>query len=89
MEAGLPYMAVVPNMWYVYPWRYAKIILVIAGEKKGVRIQTRKQSYEVLVYKETYVKVVTISNHHWSYNYFNAVFICFDLVLGCCYKKLK
>jgi hypothetical protein len=23
------------------------------------------------------------------YNYFNAVSICFDLVLGCYYKKLK
>jgi hypothetical protein len=32
--------------------------------KKGVRIKTQKQSYEVLVYKETYVKVVTRLTHN-------------------------
>jgi hypothetical protein len=31
---------------------YAKIILVMAGKKKGVKIKTQKQSYEVLVHKE-------------------------------------
>jgi hypothetical protein len=33
-------------------------------KKKGVKIKTQKQSYEVLVYKETYVKVVTRPAHH-------------------------
>jgi hypothetical protein len=34
-------------------WGYAKIILVMAeNTKKGVKIKTQKQSYEVLVYKE-------------------------------------
>jgi hypothetical protein len=42
---------VVPNLWFAYPWGYAKIILVIA-KKKRVKIKTRKQSYQVLVYKE-------------------------------------
>jgi hypothetical protein len=39
-----------PNLWYVYPWGYAKIILVIAENKKKilVKIKTQKQSYEVL-----------------------------------------
>jgi plasmid stability protein len=45
--------AVVSNLWYAYPWEYAKIILVMAENiKKGVKIKTQKQSYEVLVYKE-------------------------------------
>jgi hypothetical protein len=36
-------------------WGYAKIILVMAKtppQKKGVKIKTQKQSYEVLVHKE-------------------------------------
>jgi hypothetical protein len=36
-------------------WGYAKVILVMKGKdkkKKGVKIKTQKQSYEVLVYKE-------------------------------------
>jgi hypothetical protein len=39
---------VVPNLWY------AEIILVMAEKKKkkGVKIKTQKQSYEVFVYKE-------------------------------------
>jgi hypothetical protein len=40
-------------------------------------------------FKERHVKVVTRPAHHQSYNYFNAVFICFDLVLGCYYKKIE
>jgi hypothetical protein len=32
-------------------WGYAKIILVMAENKKKVKIKTQKQSYEVLVYK--------------------------------------
>jgi hypothetical protein len=44
---------VVPNLWYAYPWGYARIILVMAeNTKKGVKIRTQKGSYEVLVYKE-------------------------------------
>jgi hypothetical protein len=44
---------VVPNLWYAFPWRYAKTILVMAENKgRGVKIKTQKQSYEVLVYKE-------------------------------------
>jgi hypothetical protein len=45
---------VVPNLWYAYPWGYAKIILVMAEntKKKGVKIKTQKQSYEVLVHKK-------------------------------------
>jgi hypothetical protein len=48
-------------------WGYAKIILVMAEntkEKKGVKIKTQKQSYEVLVYKERHVKVVSRPAHH-------------------------
>jgi hypothetical protein len=37
-------------------WGYAKIILVMAEnthtKKKGIKIKTQKQSYEVLVYKK-------------------------------------
>jgi hypothetical protein len=33
--------------------------------KKGVKIRTLKQSYEVLVYKEKHVKVVTRPTHHY------------------------
>jgi hypothetical protein len=52
---------VVPNLRYAYPWGYAADRLGLRennignGEKhpkKGVKIKTRKQSYEVLVYKE-------------------------------------
>jgi hypothetical protein len=44
---------VVPNLWYAYPWGYAKIILVMEeNKKKGVNIKTKKQSYEVSVHKE-------------------------------------
>jgi hypothetical protein len=59
-------MAVVPNLWYAYAWGYVKIILVMAEntKKKGVKIKTQKQSYEVWVYRETYVKVVTRPSHH-------------------------
>jgi hypothetical protein len=71
------------------PLGHAKIISVMSGntKKKRVKIKTQKQSYGVLVYKERHVKVVTRPAHHWSYNYFNAVFICFDLVLGCYYQN--
>jgi hypothetical protein len=42
-----------------------KIILVMAeNTKKGVKIKTQKQSYEILVYKETYVEVVTRPAHN-------------------------
>jgi hypothetical protein len=63
---------------------YAKIILLMAKntKKRGVKIKTQKLSYEVLVYKETYVKIVTRPARRQSYNYFNAVIIRFDLVLG-------
>jgi hypothetical protein len=45
---------VVTNPWNAYPWRYEKIILVMAEntKKKGVKIKTRKQSSEVSVCKE-------------------------------------
>jgi hypothetical protein len=33
-------------------------------KKKGVKIKTQKQNYEVLVYKETYVKFVSRPAHH-------------------------
>jgi hypothetical protein len=39
-------------------WGYAKIILVMAEntkKKKGVKIKTQEQSYEILVYKERLV----------------------------------
>jgi hypothetical protein len=49
-------MTVVPNLWYEYPWGYAKILLVKAeNKKKRVKIKTQKQSYEVLVYKEKFM----------------------------------
>jgi hypothetical protein len=42
-QGTLPLRPVVPNLWYVYPWGYAKIILVIAeNKKKGVKIKTQK-----------------------------------------------
>jgi hypothetical protein len=45
--------ASVPNLWYAYPWGYAKIILVMAeNTKKRVKMKTQKHVYEVLVYKE-------------------------------------
>jgi hypothetical protein len=48
--------AVVQNLWYAYPWGYAKIILVMAeNTKKRVKIKPQKQSHEVLVYKEKLV----------------------------------
>jgi hypothetical protein len=36
---------VVPNLWYVYPWGYAKIILVMAEntQKEGVKIKTQNK----------------------------------------------
>jgi hypothetical protein len=42
-------------------WGYMKIILVIAeNTKKGAKIKTQKQRYEVLVYKEK----LTRPSHH-------------------------
>jgi hypothetical protein len=52
---------VVPNLWYAYPWGYAADRLWVREnnignggkhKKKGVKIKTQKQSYEVLVHKE-------------------------------------
>jgi hypothetical protein len=49
-------------------WGYAKIILVMAKntkKKKGVKIKTPEQSYEVLDYKERLnVNDVTRPAHH-------------------------
>jgi hypothetical protein len=54
-------MAVVPNLWYGYSWGYAADRLGVREnnigngakkKKKGVKIKTQNQSYEVLVYKE-------------------------------------
>jgi hypothetical protein len=54
--------SVVHNLWFVYPWRYVADRLGVREnnigngwkrqKKKGVKIKTQKQSYEVLVYKE-------------------------------------
>jgi hypothetical protein len=63
MEEGLLYMTVLPNMWYAYPWGYTADWLGVCENnignckkhKKGVKIQIKKQSYEVLVYKERHV----------------------------------
>jgi hypothetical protein len=70
-------------------WGYAKILLVVVeNKKKGVKIKKRKL-LSFGLQKDSYVKVVTRPSHHWSYDYFNVLFICFDLVLGCYYNKLK
>jgi hypothetical protein len=53
--------AVIINLWYAYPWGYEEDRLRIGEnigdggkhqKKKGVKIKTPKESYEVLVYKE-------------------------------------
>jgi hypothetical protein len=71
--------AVVPNLWYAYPWGYPENDIGNGGKhqkKKGIKIKTQKQSSEVLgLQRETYVKVVTRPAHHKSYNYFNAVLV--------------
>jgi hypothetical protein len=34
-------ISVVTNLWYPYPWRYAKIMLIMAEDgKKGAKIKT-------------------------------------------------
>jgi hypothetical protein len=58
---------VVLNLWYPYPWGYAKIILVMAEntKKKGVKIKTQKIIlWSFGLQKDTYVKVVTAPAHH-------------------------
>jgi hypothetical protein len=56
--------------------------------KKGVKIKTQKQNYEVLVYKDRLMWKLSLDPPTTSHNYFNAVLICFDFVLGY-YKQIE
>jgi hypothetical protein len=61
---------VVPKLWYAYPWGYTAYQLGLREnnignggkhkKKKGVKIKTQKQSYEVLVYKERLVRKLSL-----------------------------
>jgi hypothetical protein len=56
---------VVPNLWYGYAanWRGVRKNNIGNGGKhlkKGVKIKTQKQSYEVLVYKERLVRKLSL-----------------------------
>jgi hypothetical protein len=55
---------VVPNLRYAHPWGYAADRLWVKEnnignggkhQKKGVKITTQKQSYEVLAYRERFM----------------------------------
>jgi hypothetical protein len=70
-------VAVNPNEVFIFLY-FTQSLHVSVREGRSFGLQT-----------ETHVTVGTRPAHQEAYNYFNAVFICFELVLRCYYKNLN